>query len=117
MTPPTGSSPDLAPAPPGSDMALAVVGAPCTNNNECGTGFCGHSWGLLSVPGGYCTADCSGANKNICPAGSTCEHLANVGDFCLSTCPPDPCRSGYKCCDLGKGGGSKSCAPGAFCDS
>src|SRR5437879_3981168 len=99
---PTGSTtppmPDLGPAPP--DMALAPVGAACSDNAQCATGFCGHSGLFVSIPGGYCTLDCS-AGKGICPAGSFCAPLNNVGNFCLSDCPPDPCRSGYVCCAPG----------------
>src|SRR5438067_10669807 len=67
---PTGSTtppmPDLL-APP--DMALDPVGAPCSDNAQCATGFCGHSGLFVSVPNGYCTLEC-GPGKGMCPPGS-----------------------------------------------
>ena len=114
---PSGSTtppmPDLL-SPP--DMALAPVGAACSDNAQCATGFCGHSGLFVSVPGGYCTLDC-GPGKGTCPAGSACGHLNGVGDYCLSSCPADPCRTGagYQCCAPG-GKGPKGCTPNQFCD-
>jgi hypothetical protein len=83
------------------DMAVVPVGAACHNDGECGRAglFCALTFAngrqSIPIPGGYCTMDCS--NGNVCPAGSSCASFA-FGHYCLSQCPPDPCRSGYVCC-------------------
>lgn len=110
---PDAAAPDPAPAPP-PDMAQAlVVGTPCTANADCATGLvCGKSFntaaGVVKVPGGYCTLDCSNAT---CPTGSFCGSFS-FGKFCLSDCPPDPCRKGYQCC---QNSGQKGCTPDQLC--
>jgi hypothetical protein len=124
--PPTSSSP-----PPGStdggvasgaDMSIPTtsrVGTPCMTDAQCDTGlFCAKTFyiGLtkIDVPGGYCTADCS-KDANVCPMNSFCYSFS-FGKYCGSSCPPDPCRKGYQCCDKGGSGGQKACTPDALCD-
>lgn len=109
-TPPTPADDGGAPA----DLAQQPIGAACVNNGDCGSGFCAHSFatfgGGVSIPNGYCTLDCH--NNVQCPTGSVCGHFS-FGQFCLSSCPPDPCRgAGYTCCD---NGGNRACTPTDLC--
>ena len=101
--------------PPPADMAEQRVGTACTDNAHCDPGLiCAKSFGVgpghVDVPGGYCTLDCS---KTACPADSVCVTFT-FGKYCESTCPPDPCRTGYTCCDVGDGD-TKACTPGMLC--
>jgi hypothetical protein len=114
---PTGSTP---PPPTGTpsptDLAQPSVGSPCIDNTSCGGGglFCAHSFGFfsehVSIPDGYCTLDCR--NGVTCPAGSYCAYFEGLGQYCLSLCPPDPCRTGYTCCDIS---GQHGCTPTGLC--
>jgi hypothetical protein len=122
---PTQSVPDVpdagvpattpTPTPTGPDMATQRVGTACTSDAQCDPGlFCAKSFGIgpgrVDIPGGYCTLDCS---STACPANSFCETF-NFGKYCISSCPPDPCRgAGYVCC--GYSGGNNGCAPDALC--
>jgi hypothetical protein len=118
--PPSGSqtppSTDGGAAPP-ADMAVVPVGAPCNGNSDCGNAglFCAQSFfdgkKVIVVPGGYCTKDCS--NGSSCPTGSACGSFA-FGQYCLSTCPPDPCRGGYTCCAAS---GPSACTPTSLCSA
>jgi hypothetical protein len=104
-TPPPVSTPDM--------LAAARVGTQCMGDPQCSSGLvCGKSFatfgGTVKIPGGYCTLDCS---KASCPAGSFCGSFS-FGKFCLSECPPDPCRPGYKCC---KNDGQMGCTPDDLC--
>ena len=111
-TPPNGS-----PTPPSTmpDMARQRVGTPCKSNGDCDAGLtCATTFfvGLtrIDVPGGYCTEDCSAATVT-CPTDSYCGSFS-FGKFCLSSCPPDPCRKDYECC---ANNGAKACLPGGLC--
>jgi hypothetical protein len=124
-SPPTSSTPPppddagVPPAAPGDMTApppTARVGTPCTNDNQCDPGlFCAKTFfiGLtrIDVPGGYCTVSC-GNDPTVCPANSFC-YTFSFGKYCGSSCPPDPCRKGYQCCD--GGGGQKACTPDTLC--
>jgi hypothetical protein len=107
------TTPSPTPAPP--DMAQQRIGTACTTDAQCDPGlFCAQSFGIgpgrISIPGGYCTLDCTSA---ACPANSFCETFT-FGKYCVSSCPPDPCgRTGYQCCDYGMM--QKGCAPDALC--
>jgi hypothetical protein len=105
--PPSGSSPDMA--------SQRRVGTACTSNAQCDPGLiCGMTFGVgagkIDIPGGYCTLDCTSA---ACPANSFCATFT-FGKFCMSSCPPDPCRGGYKCCD---DNGQKGCATDSLCNA
>ena len=105
-TPPPGTSPD---------MATQRVGTACTTDAQCDPGlFCGKTFGLgpgrVDIPGGYCTLDCT---SSACPANSFCQAFT-FGKFCLSACPPDPCRGGYICCDAS---GKTGCATDSMCNA
>lgn len=109
---PNGSDGGAAPAP-GSDMATQRIGTACTDDSQCDPGlFCAKSFGVgpgaVMIPGGYCTHECS---QTACPANSFCGSFS-FGKYCLSSCPPDPCRGGYQCCD---NGGQNGCSPAALC--
>jgi hypothetical protein len=111
-TPPPSMPPPS--MPPGPDMSQQPVGTACTSDAQCGAGlFCAKSFGVgpgrIDIPGGYCTLDCS---STACPADSFCSTFT-FGKYCLSSCPPDPCRTGYKCCD--EGGGKNGCATDSMC--
>jgi len=100
--------------PPGPDMAQQRVGTPCMTDAQCDPGlFCAKSFGVgpghVDIPGGYCTLECS---HTACPANSICASLS-IGKYCESTCPPDPCRTGYTCCDFSDD--NKACTPGQLC--
>jgi hypothetical protein len=107
-TPPTASP----------DMATQRIGTACISDAQCDPGlFCAQSSGVgpgaIVIPGGYCTLDCT---STACPANSFCQTLS-LGKFCLSSCPPDPCRgggpAGYICCNYG--GGNKGCSTNQLC--
>lgn len=117
MTPlpaPDAAAAPTTPTPPAPDMLMPqVVGTACMTNEQCSPGLvCGKSFstfgGTVKIPGGYCTLDCS---KASCPAGSFCGSFS-FGKFCLSECPPDPCRKDYKCC---RNNGQMGCTPDGLC--
>ncbi len=120
-TPPTMPAPTPPPPPPPTtpappDMAQQRVGLACSNNAQCDPGLiCAKSFGVglgtITIPGGYCTLDCS---KAACPAGSFCTTFS-FGKYCASSCPPDPCRTGYVCCN--EGGGQSGCTPTNLCSN
>jgi hypothetical protein len=119
-SPPTASTPPPTddagtPPPSGGDMSQQRVGTACTSDAECDPGlFCAKSFliGLqqVPVPGGYCTLDCS--KGAACPANSFCGAFS-FGHFCLSSCPPDPCRVGYSCC--ANSAGANGCTQTNLC--
>jgi hypothetical protein len=113
----TQPTPPPPPTPPGTtpDMAQQRVGTPCTADAQCDPGlFCAKSFGVgpghIDIPGGYCTLDCS---STACPPSSVCSTTA-FGKYCMSSCPPDPCRKDYVCCDEGQG--QKACSPTQLCE-
>ncbi len=90
--------------------AVTQVGAPCSDDNMCGS-----SSGLCQRPepkgngntfwyGGYCWQDCS-PSRGPCPPGSTCNQLGNV-NMCLLSCRVGfaDCRPGYACANTSQGG-------------
>jgi len=94
--PPTQTTPPATTPPPGPDMAQQRIGTPCTTDAQWDPGlFCAKSFGIgpgkIDIPGGYCTHDCSSSS---CPADSECVTFT-IGKYWESTCPPDPCRTGY----------------------
>jgi hypothetical protein len=104
--------PDMS-APP--HMTAPRVGTACTDDTQCDPGlFCAKSFGIgagrVDIPGGYCTLDCKGGKA--CPANSACATFS-FGQFCVSSCPPDPCREGYQCCDVQ---GVHGCMSSNLCD-
>jgi hypothetical protein len=115
MTPPP--PPGNAPTPPSTmpDMAQQRVGTACKADGDCDPGLtCATTFfvGLtkIDIPAGYCTLDCSAATT-VCPVNSFCGSFS-FGKFCLSSCPPDPCRKDYQCC---ANGSAKACLPGSLC--
>ncbi len=85
------------------------IGNPCTSDNDCATGIC-----ILNYPGGYCTIrDCVVATGAGCPSGTVCRGRGGVmSTICFARCPLDqPCRTGYRCCDLDAAMGNY-CVPG-----
>jgi hypothetical protein len=106
--------PQTPPTPGAPDMAQQRIGTACMNDNQCDPGLtCAQSFGIgpgrVTIPGGYCTLDCSTAT---CPANSVCTTLT-FGKFCMSSCPPDPCRTGYTCCSIGQS--QKVCSTMQLC--
>jgi hypothetical protein len=109
--PPAAPTP-TPPAPP--DMTQQRVGLACTSDAQCDPGLiCAQSFNVglshISIPDGYCTLECG---SKACPPNSFCNSFA-FGKYCLSACPPDPCRTSYVCCD--EGGDNKGCAPTSLC--
>jgi len=118
MAPPTPANPTPpAPPPPAPpDMAEPQhIGTACKADGDCDPGLiCAQSFlvGLakVDIPGGYCTHECS---SSACPADSFCGSFS-FGKYCLSSCPPDPCRANYKCCANSK---QSACLPDDLCPS
>lgn len=105
--------PPTPPMPPPPDMAQQRIGTACANNAQCDKGLiCAVSFGIgpgrVDIPGGYCTHECS---SSTCPANSFCGTLS-FGKYCLSSCPPDPCRESYECC---ANSNQKACLPDGLC--
>ena len=112
LPPPTNPPPTTTP-----DMAQQRIGIPCTGDAQCDPGlFCAKSFGTgpghVDIAGGYCTLACGSA---ACPPSSFCNDFGVLGKYCLSSCPPDPCRTGggYVCCN--EGGGKHGCSPTDLC--
>ncbi|HEY2749515.1 MAG TPA: hypothetical protein VGL86_33075 [Polyangia bacterium] len=112
--PPTPTNP-TPPAPPAMtpDMAQQRIGTACKADSDCDPGLiCAQTFlvGLqkIDIPGGYCTHECS---MSACPANSFCGSFS-FGKYCLSSCPPDPCRNDYKCCANSK---MNACLPDDLC--
>ncbi len=105
--------PPAPPIPTTPDMAQQRIGTACKVDGDCDPGLtCAQSFlvGLVKVeiPNGYCTHDCS---SSTCPADSFCGSFS-FGKYCLSSCPPDPCRASYECCANGK---MNACLPNDLC--
>jgi hypothetical protein len=103
------------PAPPTAtpDMAQERIGIACKNDGDCDPGLiCAQSFlvGLIvvQIPNGYCTHECG---SSACPANSFCGSFS-FGKYCLSSCPPDPCRNNYQCCANSK---MNACLPNDLC--
>lgn len=107
---------------PGS--IVTQVGRPCATANDCGNSF-----GLCQPPvmasgsnhfwvGGYCTQSC-GTGQPACPAGSTCQGLANIGERCLQSCRVGlaDCRVNYACAQVDDIGTSGVCVPRCYADA
>jgi hypothetical protein len=83
-----------------------AVGAPCSTEADCGAvpgpGVqCMHDlYGMLTFPGGYCTASCS--DDAPCGAAGRCVGMMGWGQ-CLDPCTsPGECREaeGYTCAEI-----------------
>lgn len=92
-------------------------GAPCTSGRDCKGGLCD-----TTMPGGYCSTDCSTSGK--CNGNAACLPTGDPSqsDICLASCSAaTDCRKGYTCVLLPDGSGL--CAPagagadGAACTS
>ncbi len=97
----------------GTDGGIkAALGAACTSNAQCATGFCQQ----LGFNDGYCTTSCQSASD--CPSGSTCGSDPNgtASNICLKTCSgaggTSGCRAGYVCEKRTTLNGSAVCVPG-----
>ena len=114
VTPPPSDPTPPPPAPTAPpDMAQQRVGTACKADSDCDPGLtCAQTFlvGLVKVdiPAGYCTHECS---SSTCPANSFCGSFS-FGKYCLSSCPPDPCRNDYQCCANGK---QNACLPDDLC--
>ena len=92
-------------ADPNCAPAITAIGAPCTQDYECGqTGTC-----LLidyGYPNGYCSIGC----EDECPGDGTCERLWGNNYACFDGCETrDDCRSGYDCLETASG--NLACSP------
>lgn len=114
--PPTSDpTPPPPPMPPVADMAVQRIGTACMSNAQCDPGLtCAQTFNVglsrVDIPGGYCTHDCTNA---ACPPNSYCGTFS-FGKFCISSCPPDPCRKDYKCCNNSN---KKACLPDDLCSN
>jgi hypothetical protein len=81
-----------------------IVGDPCSTSGDC-SGVPGSGrmcltdvFGMMTMPGGYCSADCT--SDSDCGSLGDCVDFFGYGSYCLRTCssPPD-CRTseGYTC--------------------
>jgi hypothetical protein len=110
--PPPPPPPSTMPTPP-PDMAHQRIGTACKADKDCDPGLtCAVSFAVglsrVDIPNGYCTHDCTSA---ACPANSYCGSFS-FGKFCLSSCPPDPCRDNYQCC---ANANQNACLPSGLC--
>ena len=95
-----------------------VVGDPCYSSTDCsdvpGAGrLCMNTiGGVLSFPGGYCSAVCTSSAD--CGAGAACVDLYGIDNYCLKECSaPADCRTseGYDCTTLPSVTGGPYCVP------
>jgi hypothetical protein len=110
-------------AAPGADAATAngVVGDPCATVGECG-GIGGglpaecltSLMGMVTLPGGYCTATCTAGDPDPCAgSGGVCVN-AMIASYCLKPCATvAECREaeGYTCSAPPTGGEGTYCLP------
>ena len=79
-----------------SGTGLGATGEACENASQCASGQCeSNLFGLLPLPGGYCTETCG--PRMGCSGDAICVTLASV---CAATCTVDSdCRmdEGYMC--------------------
>jgi hypothetical protein len=102
----------------GTDTAgSGCVGDPCYTSTNCtevpGAGrLCMNTvGGVLSFPGGYCSAVCTSAAD--CGTGGDCVDLFGIDNYCLKRCSSGTdCRTseGYECTTL-PGGTTTYCIP------
>jgi hypothetical protein len=82
--------------PSKSDVQRLPIGVPCSTSGQCGTGkfFC-----AVTLPGGYCKADCK--SDGDCPTGAACVGAGAMLGACAKRCPNGAadCRAGegYLC--------------------
>ncbi|MBW2260374.1 MAG: hypothetical protein JRG91_00255 [Deltaproteobacteria bacterium] len=115
-------TPDPAPdstSDPAVDTSTGgIVGDSCYSSTDCsevpGAGrLCMNTiGGILSFPGGYCSAVCTSSAD--CGAGAACVDLYGINNYCLKECSaPSDCRisEGYDCTTLPSVTGGPYCAP------
>ena len=107
-----GMREDPAPSTPARGLADGIVGKPCAEASECGTGSCLTTLQVVNTPypGGYCTSAC-GANDE-CGKGGICaaSPLPGRRGSCYLGCADDAaCREGYVCRVVSEVG---RCVPG-----
>jgi hypothetical protein len=113
---PDGPGPDATPDGP---APTGAVGDPCRDPSMCtdvpatGRDCLTDIGGMLSFPGGYCSANCT--SDSDCGTGGECVDLFGYMAYCLKTCTsPGECRTteGYTCTTIpGTTGGDTYCLP------
>lgn len=84
----------------GSGVDGGGIGASCASIASCTSGVCATD---PSLPGGYCTADCT-TNAAVCGSTASCSDSFNyaTASGCMAHCTngtagQDTCRAGYVC--------------------
>lgn len=105
---------------PNCAPVITVVGAPCTQDYECGqSGTC-----LLvdyGYPNGYCSIGC---DEEACPGDAHCERIWGNNYACFDGCESrEDCRTGYDCMPTEQGAAAcmpsctaLGCGEGETCD-
>jgi hypothetical protein len=98
------------PIPATDKLADGIVGSPCAEAADCGTGRCQKGAGTMMYPDGYCTGSC--LESADCGVNGSCTLPFGGGaGTCYLGCGADSeCREGYRCRD---NGGLMQCVPGA----
>ena len=93
------------------------IGAACTGNAQCESGFCAGTGLDPRLTDGYCTILACG-DTNPCPAGSTCVAVGAL-KACFASCDPGTvvCRDTLVCQPLSTDPLAAICAPGCAADA
>ncbi len=112
--------PDIIDVPIEEALPPGGVGKACETNDDCTPWseiepVCQDSFaGMYDLPGGYCTAECTGTDE--CGSGAVCVSLM-VAYYCIKDCATtDECRTedGYACREIPFIGGGTYCLPSSW---
>jgi len=97
-------TPDVTPDVVPDTTSAGYVGDPCSSPTSCtqvpgsGRACLTDLFGMISFPGGYCSADCT--SDTDCGTIGDCVDFYGYGSYCLRPCTaPSDCRTseGYSC--------------------